>query len=146
MCPREREMLDLVAGHATAQRRDELLEHTRACGVCRAALAELEQLWQALGTLPGPPAAAEETADGIVADARRLARLRWRMNVAAAAMIAAVAGVAAALAMPRPDTRMPFAEVAAGDVAHAIGLDALSGDVTMLHEVFAATNGTEEQS
>jgi ferric-dicitrate binding protein FerR (iron transport regulator) len=140
MCPSESDLIRLLGGETTAQRRSEIQAHLETCQPCRRLYRELQLTWDALGVL-SPPAAPDLTAS-ILAAARHRRAFGGSWAAAAVLALAAGAGVVAGLATaPAPTVR-----VSADEVIQAIGLDALADGPSAFATLFVpeSQDSTEE--
>ena len=88
--PMRDDLVALLDGELSAERRRQVENHLRSCAECRSELDSESRLWELLGLAPGPPAV--DLLDGVhrhLASARtQKITLRWM--AAAAALLVAV--------------------------------------------------------
>jgi len=155
-CPTETNLLCLVSGELSGQRRQIVVDHVNQCAVCARRVQELRDLWAVMGSWQ-PDVAGHEVAESVL---RRVAReagsqptqwrqpWRWPVPLRAAASILLAVGIGwgAGRTMPASaPSRLitlpePLEPVTAELVAREMSLDELGGGVptglavTLLYE------------
>jgi hypothetical protein len=140
ICPHQDKLIPLVAQQLTAQERDDVLAHAASCPVCSEDLAELRSTWDALGEWD-IDAPMRDLTPAVLAAARSRGRSAQFGRLAAAVLLAAGAGVAAALLVPPRVVQVatrPIQQVqpSTDDLIQAMSLDSLANDPTALPELF----------
>jgi anti-sigma factor RsiW len=150
MCPTESELIRLLRAELPPARTQQIQSHLSQCESCRATIAELQQIWDALGLCQPTRSPARPDDDMFVARVVHAARLEqlkllrrpaiaWqRAKVAAAILLAAGAGVLAGSIVPVSSPSLHPSRVAVAtppstqQLAESFGFDALGGESTVL--------------
>jgi hypothetical protein len=147
MCPKEATLIRLMNGELPDVKAQDATEHVRACAACGARYARLRATCEALGKWEVAPPTSDLCGKILRAAATEAApvaapsdRSFW-MRVAAAVVLTAGAGVAAAFVMTRAEDAGRYADVGHEQVVHVLGLEALAdeGALTAIFEPIAET-------
>ena len=137
MCPEETVLVRLLNGDLPESQARETALHVEACATCGVRYARLRDTWDTLGRWAvAPPASATELRERILRAAATegreraapmTARVFWS-RVAASVVVAAGAGVAAALVVTTSEPGAGrAADVRQEQVVQVLGLEALGG-------------------
>jgi anti-sigma factor RsiW len=146
MCPDEGTLIRLLGGELPQGQAEHLAAHLRQCADCGCRHAALKATWEALGRWQVTPPAADLRAGILQEAARRRAAeprpgRRFWLRVAASVVLAAGAGMMAAMSVTRGDRPFTASAASGEEVARVLGLEALGGGETL-----GALFGQDEQA
>ena len=147
MCPRENEIIRLVAGELPEAEAILLRSHIGNCDACQETLTQQQILWTTLADAAATPEAGDLTARILAAAASRRSHASLA-RIAAALLVAIGAGVVVGTVMPVHAPFAPALAANAGAASAALGLDAFTTDQTGLtaavSAAVSASTSTEE--
>jgi len=144
MCPDEATLLRLLAGELPESEQARVQAHLTECDACRQFYDSLQASWDQLGQWEVAPPPRDLSGAVLAAATHESIRSRWyaRSAIAAAILVAAGVGWTVGRLPSRPtETATP---ISTEEMAQKVGLDALSGDVAGLDNLFPTDAAQEE--
>lgn len=149
MCIEDTTLIRLLRGELPAEQCAQVQQHLEECPLCQQRLAALSEAWDALGRWAVQPPDAIQFAERMHRAVRQEAAKRgcglrrFVLRAAAAVLLAAGAGVAAALLVAKPQVSYLPPEDAPETLVDTLGLDVLSEESgASLAQLFADENDT----